>query len=257
MAYADLVAAVGIFLPTAALIWFMLGRYEGYFEDNRLFFAMGAGIFAALVVRFLEVRLFGFEYPQVIQGTGPPFTTGTLVYSFAYTALGYGLIQTLAKTSVLGFRKFRMRKDSAYYGAALGLAFGAMWATEFAAANIVSDGGRVVTETPALILDASLLLVSFGLVLAGGASGTWIGREVGEGRLWRGSVTGSLWIAPGLALMWFWLRPGDQVIPALASLGWGIFALVYTDKRILQVIVPPEVRDMIRKERRRERRKTS
>ncbi len=254
MAYGDLLAAIAIFLPTIALVWFFLGRYEGFFEDARLFFAMGAGLFAALVIRFLEVRAFTFDSPRTFQPEGA-LTTGTMLISFLYTAFGFGLIQTLAKTAILGFKKFRMRKDSAYYGAALGLAFGAMWATEYVAAHLAKDGGHLITTPAAILLDAFLLMLGFGVVLTGGASGTWIGREVGEGRLWRGTVVGSLWLAPPLALVWLWRNLDDQVIPAISALAWGIFALVYVDRRILQRIVPPEIRDMVRKERRREQRK--
>lgn len=257
MAYADLAAALGILIPSAAVVWFLLGRYEGYFEDNRLLFAMGAGIFAALVIRFLEVRAFPFDNPAIIQGNYDTPTTGTMVYSFAYTAFGFGLLQALGMTAVLGFGKFRTRKDSAYYGTALGLAFGAMWATEFVAAAMLKDpaSGRLITTSPGLVFDAFLLLLGFGLVLAHGAAGTWIGRAAGAGRLMPAVVSGSLWLAIGLVTEWLWLNTGDQVLPAVSCLMWGVFALYWADRKVLQVIVPPEIRDMVRKGRRRERRK--
>jgi hypothetical protein len=256
VAYAELVAALGIFLPAAALVWFLLGRYEGYFEDNRLFFAMGAGLFAALVLRFLEVKFFGFDQPYVIQGNYGPYTSGTLVYSFAYTAVGYGLLEAMGMTAILGFSKFRMRKDSAYYGTALGIAFGAMWATEFVSAGIWTDGqGHMVTDSFHVVDDALLVLLGMGIGLAHAAAGTYVGRECGAGKLARAGLFGTLWLAPAFALQWCWLNAPQREVAAIACLAWGIVGLVIADRKVLQVIVPPEVRDQMGKQRRRERRR--
>lgn len=244
--------ALGVFVPAAVAVWVMLGRYEGYFEDARLFFAMGAGIAAGLVVRFVQVWAFRFEDPYAF--ANPP-TTSSLVYSFAYTALGYALLEGLGKTAVLGFRKFRTRKDSPYYGAALGLAFGAIWATEFATVRFQFPAPG---QPPifAATYDAFLILLAVGMMLASGASGTWIGRGVADGKLWGAAVKGSLWVAPTLALGWLFLNLHDQVLTAIAALAWGAFALAYADIRVLEPIVPPEIRDMVRKQRRREQRGT-
>jgi hypothetical protein len=255
VAYAELAAAIGIVIPSAAVVWFLLGRYEGHFEDNRLFFAMGAGIFSAIVIRFLEVNAFAFDNLRLIQPSGE-ITSGTLVYSFAYTTFGFALLEALGMTAILGFKKFRMRKDSAYYGAALGLSFGAMWSLSFVSSWIVRDGsGHLITESWAILYDAFLLFLGFGLALAHGAAGTWIGREAGAGKLMRCVTMGTVWLAIALACSWLFVQSHDQVTPALSCLAWGVFALYWADKRILQVIVPPEIRDMIRKERRRERRR--
>jgi len=258
VAYASLVAALGMFLPAALLVWFLLGRYEGYFEDARLFFAMGAGIFAGLVLRFLEVRAFGFDIPRIIQQGNDPITSGTLVYSFAYTTFGYAMLEALAMTAILGFSKFRMRKDSAYYGTALGIAFGAMWCTEFVAAGLVQTAdGHLVTASGAIAYDLFLIVLGLGFIFVHAAAGTYVGRETGTGKLVRASVFGTLWLSMAFAMEWLFINTRDQVLPAISALAWGILGLYIADKRILQVIVPPEVRDQMRKGRRRERRKSA
>jgi hypothetical protein len=249
----QLVAAVTVLVPAMALVWFYLRRYEGYFEQNRLFFALLVGLFAGTLIRFAEVFLFSFDNPRVYQPTGE-LTTGTLVYSFAYTTLGLAALESLGKTAVLGFKKFRTRKDTAYYGAALGIGFGAMWVMQIVASLLVQSEGQVSLEQVPLIYDFFLLVLAFGLLATQAASAVWIGRGAGEGKLWKGALHGTLWLAPALALYWAFLHAGDQVYTALGALGWGIFAMMYADKRVLQVIVPPEIRDMVRKERRRKAR---
>lgn len=255
----NLIAAVLTIGPAMGMLWFFLRRYEGYFEQSRLFFALILGLFAGTLVRALEVFFFPFDNPRLIQPDLLPLTTGTLVYSFAYTAFGLGVLETLGKTAVLGFKKFRTRKDTPYYGIALGLGFGAMWTIQFLAGptGLVydRDAGAMVVSQPALFLDFFAFLLAMGLLLAHGASAVWVGRGAGEGRLWHGAMFGTLWLAPGLAMYWLYLHAGDQVLPAVGALAWGGFAMWIASNRILETIVPPEIRDMVRKEMRRKARK--
>lgn len=255
MASPTLLAAVVLIVPTAAAIWGLVGRYQGFFDDRRIFFAMGLGLFAALVVRFLEVRYIYFDYPQALQGNTDPLTTGTLVYSFSYTAMGFAMLAGLALTAVVGFGKFRMRKDTPYYGAAAGLTFGGIWAMEFVAAHLVQADGRLVTETGALVFDAFVALLAVGIALAHGGAGAWIGRAAGQGKLSFAVGWGILWLLAPMALLWLWENGHDQVLPSLAAFGWGLFALLWGDRRVLQAIVPPEIRDRMRRERRRQMRR--
>ncbi|MFO1532318.1 MAG: hypothetical protein ABR562_01245 [Thermoplasmatota archaeon] len=259
MVSSNLVAAVLTLLPAMGLLWLYLRRYEGYFEQNRLFFALVVGLFAGTAVRFVEVALFPFDNPRLLQPEGD-FSTGTLVYSFAYTMLGLAVLETFAKTAILGAKKFRARKDTPYYGAAVGLGFGAMWTIQVIASpthGLVFDAasGKMVTTTPALVLDLFVFLLGMGLLLAQAASAIWVGRGSGEGRLWRGAMQGTFWLAPGLGMFWVFLNGGDQVYPAIGAVAWGIFAMAFADRRVLERIVPQDVRDMVRRERRRETRK--
>ncbi|MEA3204275.1 MAG: hypothetical protein QOI63_1955, partial [Thermoplasmata archaeon] len=125
MASPSLVASALTLVPAMALIYLVLRRYEGYFEQNRLFFGLSAGLFAGIVVKYLELWLFPFDDLSRLM-PGQPVTTSSLIYSAAYSTFGFGLLAGLAMGAVLGFRKFRARKDTPYYGVALGLAFGAM-----------------------------------------------------------------------------------------------------------------------------------
>ncbi len=250
MVSANLVASVLTLLPAMGILFWILHRYEGYFEQNRLFFALTLGIFSGLLLRFLEVYMFQFESQFTVAATG-------LFFSFLYTAVGYSLLEALANQAVLGFRKFRTRKDTPYYGASLGVGFGAMWSLQVVTVLI-----QPVTE-PALVLSglgaAKLLegiLLGAGLVLAHAGAAIWVGQGSGEGKLWRGTMVGALWLVPALGIYWYVVAGSPGLLPALAMAAYGLLALTQAQKRVLDTIVPPEIRDMVRKERRRAARKS-
>jgi hypothetical protein len=256
-----LVASILTVVPAMGLIYYVLRRYEGYFEQNRLFFALMVGLFAGLLVKFLEVQLFPFDDPFVLQPDGQPYTLGTLVYSAAYTTVGFAMLAGLAMAAVLGFKKFRARKDTPYYGVSLGLAFGAMHTMPLFAFSIVKYVQPAIRiDAPALWAYLLVLAFATGLIMVHGAAAVWVGRGSAAGRLWKGMVHGSLLLAPALGLTWLWLRNLDTngafgFVLALASLGYGIFLILITQKTVLDTIVPPEIRDQVRRERRRAARK--
>ncbi|HUR62600.1 MAG TPA: hypothetical protein VM286_09590 [Candidatus Thermoplasmatota archaeon] len=257
MASPTLVASILTVVPAMGLIYYVLRRYEGYFEQNRLFFALTVGLFAGLLAKFLEVQLFPFDDPRILQPDGRPLTVGTLVYSAAYTMAGFAMLAGLAMGAVLGFRKFRARKDTPYYGVSLGLAFGAMHTMPLFALSI-RDHVDPAIRADAAALATYLLVLAFatGLIMVHGAAAVWVGRGSAAGRLWKGVVHGSLLLMPALGVTWLWLRDLDadgafRFVLALASLGYGIFLTLVTQRKVLDAIVPPEIRDQVRRERRR------
>lgn len=255
MASPSLVASLLTLVPAMALIYWVLRRYEGYFEQNRLFFGLTVGLFAGILVKFLEMQLFPFDQPRALQQAGP-LTTGTLVYSAAYTIVGFAALAGLAMAAVLGFRKFRARKDTPYYGVSFGLAFGAMYAMPLFAATIaplVQPALRL--DASALAYDLATLAFATGLLMAHGAAAVWVGQGSAQGKLWKGAAQGSGLLMPAMAVTWFWTQDGAQLVPALASLGYGSFLTVMAQRKVLDLIVPPEIRDQVRRERRRAQRK--
>jgi len=256
MVTAGLVASVLTLPPALAVLWVYLGRYEGHFAQNRLFFALIVGIFAGIVLRFGELNFFGFESAQMIAVLGGGRTG--LLLSLLYTALGYAMLHGLLAAAVVGLKRFRTRKDTPYYGASLGLGFGAMWSLTFVEQTLARTwpnglefGGN------AWIIDLGLLLGSVGLVLAHGAAFTWVGKGAAEGRLWKGAGWGALWLAPALGAYWVFVSYSQSLLPIAGMLAWGAIAILQADKRVLDPIVPPELRDKLRKGRRRDARQKS
>jgi hypothetical protein len=104
---------------------------------------------------------------------------------------------------------------------------------------------------------ALLFALAGGNVLASGAAGVWAGRGSADGKLWRGLGLGTLVQMPILLLRWLSPAPGSGValVPAVVALLYGLAVVWLAQKRILDAIVPPEIRDQVLKERRREQRK--
>jgi hypothetical protein len=248
-----LVAATVTIVPAMGALWYFLRRYEGYFQDARVFFSLVVGFFAGLVVAFMENVLFRFEGADFVEATG-------VAFALAYFVVGYAILESAAKLVVLGAKAYRLRKDTPYYGAALGLGFGAMVGLQFTALSLQRTGlltqGLGWASLGAFLL---LVLTACGLAFSHGASGVWVGRGAAEGKLWRGLLHGAAWQAPALLLLWFAHRAIGQVAlePALLLAAYGAFLLVFTQYKVLDRIVPPEIRDLVRKEWRRERRRAA
>lgn len=242
-----LVAASITLPPALGALFALLRRYEGYFEDSRIFFSLIVGFFAGLVVAFLENVLFRFDSAEFATAAG-------LAMAFSYYVAGYAVVEAGAKSVVLGSGKFRRRKDTPYYGAALGIGFGMMLALQqvslaFERGNLLENG----FSARLIVVIALLLALASGTILTSGASGVLIGRGSANGKLWNGLALGSLVQMPIQVFLWFSPAPGMGVaiLPALAALAYGIAILIYTQRKVLDVIVPPAIRDQVLKERRR------
>ena len=233
-----LIAVPVTIVPAMGLLWLMLHRYEGYFEDARVFFALVAGFFAGIVVAYLEVQ-FAFQWSWVL------------------FIAGYAFLEAGAKTVMLGLSRFRKRKDTPYYAAAFGLGFGAMQALAFVGNSVrtAEAAGNPYQILPFLCMVALFL----GGLLAHGGSTVLVGRGSSEGKLMRGWLLGTAAQMPVLACFWFFwpsLGQGNALVPTLAllSLAYGAALFAWTDIGILEKIVPPEIRDLVAKEKRREQR---
>lgn len=250
VALEGLAASVLCLVPAmAALLWF-LDRYEGYFDQRKTFFTLAVGLFAGIVVRVFEVLFFPFDNLESVQRFGAGF-------SFAYTAVGFALIETFAKLVVLGSRKFRARPDTPFYAPALGLAVGAMVALQVVTVSLSTSGALAPVTTSSIVVLVAILIFAMGLILTNGASAVRIAKHVADGRLWHGLLVGFLWQLPMAALFWMWsltviLHRGAV---ALLALAWGGLAAWFAQRNVLEKVVPPEIRDQVRRARRREQRK--
>ncbi len=265
MANPVLIAAPLAILPAAAALWYLLKRYEGYFDDGRVFLSLTFGFFAGLVAIFLELALFPFQDETFKAQVG----AGTAFLMFVF---GYAMFETACKLVVLGMSRFRGRKDTPYYGAALGLGMGSMMALGFIALNLnqvpfIAEQLNTTSNQTILPSDVSyqalpfiaMLLVPLGLVFAHGGSGAFVGRYVAKGELWKGWAVGAALQAPGLmALALFWPSIGigyeTNIVPGLIAMGYGLGLMAIARSKILDHVVPAEIKDKLRRAQRREAR---
>jgi hypothetical protein len=230
--------------------WYVLSRYEGHFDQRRLFFALIVGLFGGTLVRAFEVNFIPFESPW-LQSQSRDF-------SFAYTAVGYSLLHALAMQAVVGLKRFRQRPDGPAHGVALGIGFGAMWALPSVTAMLeLYTQPAFRLDIPALRQYAMALFFAAGIVLAHAASGAWVGKAAAEAKFRRGVLVGLAWLAPALAGHWLIIwDPARALAWAVVTFGYGLFAVVQARRRVLDKLVPPEARDRLRRQRRREARST-
>ncbi len=228
-----------------ALFWF-LRRYEGFFEDARLFFALIVGFFVGLAASAFEF------YTNFADATYLGIAT-----AFLFFVVGYAFFETGIKTIVLGLQRFRGRKDTPYYGVALGLGMGAMLALMVVANAIRAS--MITGMEYGLLPFVVMVLIPVGAIFAHGATGAWVGQGSADGKLWRGWAIGTMLQLPILGCYWLWwpsIGQGNVVVwfPALVAVVYGAGLLVITDKRILHPIVPDEIKAQVRRERRKQMR---
>ncbi len=272
MANPVLIAAPVAILPAALVMWWLLHRYEEYFDDSRVFLSLTFGFFAGLFAIFLELALFPFMDPTFRAQVG----NGSALLMFVF---GYALFETGIKTAVLGMKRYRSRRDTPFYGAAFGVGMGAMMALGFIAINLngleqirllyeglVANGTLNATEAYepptryAPIPFVGMALVPIGAVLAHAASGAVVGNHIVEGRLWKAWLMGAGIQAPvllSLALFWPSIGLGDEpnIVPGLFAIVYGLVALTITRRTVLDHVVPADIRDALRRAKRREARK--
>ncbi len=264
MANPVLIAAPLAILPAAAALWYLLRRYEGYFDDGRVFLSLTFGFFAGLLAIFLELALFPFQDPAFQAQVG----AGT---AFLMFVIGYALFETACKLVVLGTSRFRGRRDTPYYGAALGLGMGSMMALGYIALNLnraqafsaafnqTLNGTMVPTAQYSPLPFIAMIAVPLGAVFAHGGAGAFVGRYIAKGELWKGWVVGAALQAPALmALALFWPSMGitseSNIIPGIIAVGYGVGLMAIARTKVLDHVVPPEIKDKLRRAQRREAR---
>lgn len=243
-----LVAAPVTIVPAMGLLWLLLHRYEDYFVFTRVMFSLVAGFFAGIVVALFESQ-FDFAGPAAVQALG-------LVPAAIMFIAGYAFFEAGAKTIMLGLARFRKRKDTPFYAAAFGLGFGAMLALSVIVAAWSTAQRPDVPDYQALPF-VGLVALFLGALMAHAGSTVWVGKGSADGKLGKGWLQAAGLQVPILACVWFsWpsLGKGDEVGFlgfALLSVVYGAALCAFADVRILSRIVPPEIRDMVQKEKRR------
>jgi hypothetical protein len=64
-------------------------------------------------------------------------------------------------------------------------------------------------------------------------------------------MIGALWLMPAIGLYWFEVAASQRIEFAVALFAYGLLVLRQGQKRVLDTIVPPEIREQVRRERRR------
>jgi hypothetical protein len=255
---ANLAMFIGVLfsaLPAMGLLYVMLNRYEGFFDEKRVFKYFAIGLATGAAITLLQVVVLRFHDPVHLLST--PTAAGLPIL-----VAGYPLLESAMKTIVMNWRTMAGRRDSPYYGTALGLGFGAILTF-----IVVGHSVRRTLALPetALISHVELFLFFFlifllflGGIMAHAAAGTVIASMTARnlparGLLW-GAVIGMpfylgyylVYTAPAQAAFWSLLIPFGVLL-------YGIVAVRWVIRNILDGVVPEELAREVRRDIRKKR----
>ena len=144
------------FIPAAALLYFILGEFEGYFKDNKAFFMVTLGLGIGL-----GVGLFSMSFP---------------LQNFFWTLVIVGFIEVV-KFFILLQKPFRLKHDATFYGMAMGAGIAAMMVFIY----IYYAGLAEVAFRTAIFV----LLLSYNYTLIQASTGALLGFGSYKGDFWR------------------------------------------------------------------------
>ena len=249
------VAVLFSVLPAMGLMYVMLDRFEGFFDEKRVFKFLVVGLILGAVVVLVELLLLRFHDPGRLIGT--PVMVG-----LPLLAVGYPLLESVAKTAALNWHTVAGRPDAPYYGSALGIGFGAILTF-----ITVGRGVRAfllapvpgVTHLEIGVFFTLLFLLFLGGIMAHAASGAVIGRFTGDADPLRALGYGTAILVPFyIGYYVVYTAPpsrlgGLTILVPLAVVLYGVVMLRYV-RRLMDRIVPEDLAKQVRRDMRRRRR---
>jgi hypothetical protein len=257
---ANLAMFVAVFfsvIPAMVLLYFMLGRFEGFFDEKRLFKYLVIGLVAGAVIVLLQLLILRFHEPGRL--LAHPIHVGLPIL-----AIGYPLIEAASKVAVMNYHTIAGRRDAPFYGTSFGLGFGAIL-------TFITVGRGIrefllfpppgVTHLEIGIFFTLLFLLFLGGIMLHAVTGTVIGKFTGDSDPLRALGWGTVLGAPFyLGYYFLYTTPPTQLGGAMtlgipfAMLFIGIVAVRFAVFRILDKVVPDEIAKEVRRDLRRKRR---
>ncbi|MBU3902031.1 MAG: hypothetical protein KKE04_01540 [Candidatus Thermoplasmatota archaeon] len=146
------------FVPALAFLFIMLYKYEGCFDDRKLFITFAGGMFLGMIAASFEMLQFFDMNPETAQYLG----------FCILSIIGIAFFNEALKTMVLNMKRFQGKFDTTFYGSSLGLGFGAMYsfivvARMFNLSDYISTFLDVIVVVGIILLHASLgTLIGYG-----------------------------------------------------------------------------------------------
>ncbi|PKK85321.1 MAG: hypothetical protein CVT48_05930 [Thermoplasmata archaeon HGW-Thermoplasmata-1] len=241
-------AALGI-VPALGLLYLTLYRFEGYFNEKRVFGTLFGGMVLGFVVAIIEALAQPLYY-VIPEGS----ETGELdiFMAVSFMVMGFAFLEQLAKLALLNMKRFQNKVDTPFYGASVGMGFGALYV-------LISLGrSPVLLSGDIKILLVYGSLISLGALLFHSATGAWLGYGVAKGK--KGgylaySVMAQLPFNGVLLLNYFYVGLPPLYVP-LGLFCYGFMVWLYIYKVVLPEALPKELVDRHKRERRRGIRKS-
>ncbi len=220
------------------LLWLLIKRYEGAFDERQLFTALFIGMILGLAAFLFH----GLLDPVIF----PPSVLGYLVY-----VVGFAVLETTMMFVVLNTRWVRGEPRAAFTGAALGAGFsasGVMALSDGAAASAETLSPLGVLSLTCVGVASPLFRISAGVLLGIGSaiSMPWQGAaRAFLAQIPYGSIFMLLYYAGAYYEMWLWVPIAHLLV------GYSAWLVRFIARVSLPEFLPGDVKRRLRRERRR------
>lgn len=232
------------FIPAIAILYYILDKNEDCFEEKKIFLSLLIGFFLGLIAAIMEMFGFFTLKPNIIYKDNIKYViySNYLIMSIFVIAL----FQNALKSLVLSWKRFRQRTDTAFYGASLGLGFGALYSfISFSVFFQNFNDYRAFISAIFFIIGILFLHCSFGIILGYGSY-----RE----KIFSYYIFAVI-LQIILNIIFFYgntlTTQEELVLPAIITFLYGFNLFLYVYKNIIPECLP----EKIKKERRRKLRK--
>jgi hypothetical protein len=225
----DVLPQASLFLgviPALMLLYITIKGYEGFYKDKVMFLTFVAGI----IMGFIAALAQSITYAAAI--------VFVVLLSF---------FDQLFKTIILNIGRLQENRETPIYGLSLGLGFG----SSFTPFMIIAISSLGISNTNVLLTAGA---GSIGIILFHGATGSYIGYGIYQGKLMKHLLIAILLQLPFnflVGLMVIFSIPEfleTQIGLALAIILYGIVVYWYTTKKVLpNLLTPSEKRKRIKK----------
>ncbi|MDX1610822.1 MAG: hypothetical protein R3185_00540 [Candidatus Thermoplasmatota archaeon] len=226
------------FLPAVAILYAYIGPHDKHFRHNAMFMVLVGSLALGLAAGFAELFIIT--------------DAGLLLVVFALP-----LVETMAKTMLVGLPRFRGRAETVLLGGAVGLGTAAMIFMTYAQViRMEPDSWRLWT---------TLVAVSIGFTLTHFISGLMLGQGPAEGKVLGQFLSSYLILLPAHGLLiWLGLAQGLAYQPfvnynsieiGLLLAAYGVLLTWRMAGPLIRLGLPAQEKARMRREARAERMK--
>ena len=237
-------------IPAIILMFYMLGPFEGLFNEQSVFYSFVIGMSVGVFVGVIHVAV-------------DPWALQTYFTSLVIFVIGFAMFDTLLRVVLFNSKKFSLKMETTFYTTAFSLGYGAM----LAALWFYRSFTHPTAEVNALVIIA-YIAASFSFAVVYGSTGMLIGFGAYEGFIWKIAAM-SVFLQVILNLLWWmamassiYTQPGvlpvwelGVVVMGIATI-YGIYLLRWTMNKVVPDLLPSEMmrfrRRLLRKRQRTE-----
>jgi hypothetical protein len=197
-------------IPALFILFIALKGYDGYYKEKNVFLSFVFGIIFGVVAAVIEII--------------------TLSIGFLIIIL-FPILEQIIKLMALNLRRLQRDKSTVIYGLSLGLGFGSV----FTPISLII----VNFETESIIISASVVIGSIGVILLHGATGIILGYGVFSGNILKNYIFTILLHIPFTA--WFFLTGIYRIEQTqFLLIIYGIVLYWYSSNKIMKKILKHE-----------------